>query len=617
MLKEKHFYEFGDCRVEPDERIVLRDGRRLALTGKAFDLLVILLKHHGELVRKSELISELWPDVNVGEENNLNVQMSAIRKAIGDRHVETVSKAGYRFTTPVVERTDALGADSATVVPKSNRLIWLLAALLFFVVSGGLYLVFHRAVRGSQPLEATALYERAVEYERVGDDEQALAALDQALALNPRYELACVRAAFLAYDLGQEQEANGYLARCGATEASDEALRLKAQGLAEALGDNSSRALETYQLLIDRYPKDTDALYRFADLATDKDRLDEAEKALQQCLSVETDDRYCRLQLMYVKIKQNRFEDVLSQARTLPANLRDYPWFEEPVGVALFGKGQLDDAKRVFGRLSESQQRLHGTAYFTAAKEWLADLLLYQGRVKEATRRIEQIAGTSANAQSRAGSLAYLAQIYLLTGDHTQARRFADQTASVAAAEPPALVQAALVLASLGDSPGVQRLLKLHSDMTHNPLSTKNDHLIRGVLAVAQGDARGGVDEIRLAKDLDPRDEEATFQLATAYFQAGDYESALKMFQAVNELRGAVLLDDVPLLLPLSKYWIAQCYERLGSWDPARSSYVELAALWSGADEDLRRRFLKEEGGKPSRKRPTKGFPAKSEERSD
>lgn len=65
MLKKKHFYEFDDFRVEPEERIIVRAGKRLPLSGKAYDVLVMLLRHHGRLVRRDQLILEVWPDIIV------------------------------------------------------------------------------------------------------------------------------------------------------------------------------------------------------------------------------------------------------------------------------------------------------------------------------------------------------------------------------------------------------------------------------------------------------------------------------------------------------------------------------------------------------------------------
>jgi TolB-like protein/tetratricopeptide (TPR) repeat protein len=94
----------GSFRVEPREGRVLRDGRPVALTPKAFDLLVLLMSRHGCLVRREELLSTLWPDTFV-DESNLTGAIWAVRKVLGHdrRWIETVPKQGYRFVGPVHE----------------------------------------------------------------------------------------------------------------------------------------------------------------------------------------------------------------------------------------------------------------------------------------------------------------------------------------------------------------------------------------------------------------------------------------------------------------------------------------------------------------------------------
>ena len=98
-------YEFGPFRLDPAERLLLRDGQAVALTPKAFDLLVYLVEHHGHLVEKQSLMTALWPDTVV-EEANLAYNVSALRKALGDgredgRFIETVPTRGYRFVARV------------------------------------------------------------------------------------------------------------------------------------------------------------------------------------------------------------------------------------------------------------------------------------------------------------------------------------------------------------------------------------------------------------------------------------------------------------------------------------------------------------------------------------
>src|SRR5260370_17516480 len=97
--------ELGPFCVEANERLLLRDGHPVPLTPKAFDVLMVLLRHSGHLVEKKELIEAVWPTSFV-EEGNLSVMIHALRKAFGSDHrdhtyIETVSKRGYRFAAEV------------------------------------------------------------------------------------------------------------------------------------------------------------------------------------------------------------------------------------------------------------------------------------------------------------------------------------------------------------------------------------------------------------------------------------------------------------------------------------------------------------------------------------
>ena len=70
----------------PDERILLKDGQPVALTPKAFDLLVFLATNPGRLLTKDEILQGVWPDAVV-EESNLAYHVFAIRKALGTARI--------------------------------------------------------------------------------------------------------------------------------------------------------------------------------------------------------------------------------------------------------------------------------------------------------------------------------------------------------------------------------------------------------------------------------------------------------------------------------------------------------------------------------------------------
>ena len=102
----KEIFEFGKFRLDVREHVLERTdcGDRVALPDKAFDTLCILVRNHGRLVEKDHLLSSVWADSFV-EENNLNKSIHAIRKALGEngdlKFIETVKKHGFRFVADV------------------------------------------------------------------------------------------------------------------------------------------------------------------------------------------------------------------------------------------------------------------------------------------------------------------------------------------------------------------------------------------------------------------------------------------------------------------------------------------------------------------------------------
>jgi pimeloyl-ACP methyl ester carboxylesterase/DNA-binding winged helix-turn-helix (wHTH) protein len=98
-------FEFGAFRLEVGERRLLCDGRPVPLRTKVFDTLQVLVENAGRLLTKDELMQSIWPDSTV-EENNLNHNISVLRRALGERatgqdFIETVPRVGYRFVSEV------------------------------------------------------------------------------------------------------------------------------------------------------------------------------------------------------------------------------------------------------------------------------------------------------------------------------------------------------------------------------------------------------------------------------------------------------------------------------------------------------------------------------------
>lgn len=104
-LPEDRVYRFDDFAADPVRRVLLRGGVNVAVTPKAFSILLVLLERQGRVVAKEELIRQVWASAHVSDAN-LTQNVSSLRKALGERagegrYVVTVPGQGYCFAAPV------------------------------------------------------------------------------------------------------------------------------------------------------------------------------------------------------------------------------------------------------------------------------------------------------------------------------------------------------------------------------------------------------------------------------------------------------------------------------------------------------------------------------------
>jgi len=109
---------FGEFRIDTGRRLLLRNGQAIPLTPKVFDTLLYLVKNRGLVIAKDDLMAAVWPDTVV-EENNLNQNISTLRRALGEsrgenRYIATLPGRGYRFVADVL--TEVGEADASTQV---------------------------------------------------------------------------------------------------------------------------------------------------------------------------------------------------------------------------------------------------------------------------------------------------------------------------------------------------------------------------------------------------------------------------------------------------------------------------------------------------------------------
>jgi len=116
-------YRFGVFEADGRTGELRKQGRALKLRGRPFDILLLLLNRHGDLISRDELRQQLWPaDTFVDFDHGLNSAMNRLREALGDsadspRFIETLPKRGYRFIVPVelIDRLQSGRADRVDV----------------------------------------------------------------------------------------------------------------------------------------------------------------------------------------------------------------------------------------------------------------------------------------------------------------------------------------------------------------------------------------------------------------------------------------------------------------------------------------------------------------------
>lgn len=123
---ESKGFEFEGFRIDPAKRLLFgADDLTVPLMPKAFDTLLLLVEHSGEVLEKDLLLSRIWPDTVV-EENNLTQNISVLRKALGEkpgehRFIVTVPGRGYKFVAETREVVPTTASDFPKIEHSSKE----------------------------------------------------------------------------------------------------------------------------------------------------------------------------------------------------------------------------------------------------------------------------------------------------------------------------------------------------------------------------------------------------------------------------------------------------------------------------------------------------------------
>jgi DNA-binding winged helix-turn-helix (wHTH) protein len=120
------FLRFGPFVVDQQRQEVTKNGVRLKLQGKVYQVLIALLEKPGEVVTREELRQRLWPaDTHVNYDANVNTTVNKLRQVLGDSSdnpifIETVPRRGYCLVAHP-ERTEASPAPALAEVSEISK----------------------------------------------------------------------------------------------------------------------------------------------------------------------------------------------------------------------------------------------------------------------------------------------------------------------------------------------------------------------------------------------------------------------------------------------------------------------------------------------------------------
>jgi DNA-binding winged helix-turn-helix (wHTH) protein len=384
MLREKmEIYEFGRFRLNVSERkLLLLDGAACgSLPEKAFLTLVHLVRHGGTLVKREELLTAVWPDTIV-EENNVGKAVHILRHFLdgtsGAMLIETVPKYGYRFVADVTKIEEEGNANSNTTEgsPKFS-----------FGRSEAHNLYLRGKIKGS-----------SVKRE---ETEAAIKLLEGAVKIDPNFAEAYAQLARayirMAFNFSEEDERKRFLE--DAEMAIEEALTLQpdlaeghfARGLIIWTHGNRfphQQAIQSYKRSLGSDPNADETHHQLSMVYGHIGLLDQALKSVKRAIEINPNNTMARFRVTNYLAWQLKSEKALSVLKTVPSDVS--PLLVERIRAEiLIQLGRLDSALKIVDEYLADHPRDEGGS-FTSVR---ALILVKAGRGQEAEEAINRAAG--------------------------------------------------------------------------------------------------------------------------------------------------------------------------------------------------------------------------------
>lgn len=343
MSREKsEIYEFGEFRLNVGEhRLEMICGEvNGSLPEKAFQTLVVLLRNSGTLVTKEGLLSAVWPDAIV-EENNLGKAIHAVRQFLGAHsrdhiYIETIPKHGYRFVADVARIYDH---ETSRVTDSSS--------------SSGVF-------PGGSP--AYDLYMRGkvkAGSENPADTDDAIKVLEAAVAIDPYHAAAYAQLArayntrsfkFTSRSEGKVLQENADVAVAKALDLDPNLAEAHfARGLilwTKSKGFPHEQSIISFTRALELTPNDDEIHHQLSMVYSHVGLLDEAQEHVAKAIEINPNNTMARFRIGVFTAWQCNFEKALAILKTVPGDVS--PMLVDRVRAeVLIQLGRFDDAEAI------------------------------------------------------------------------------------------------------------------------------------------------------------------------------------------------------------------------------------------------------------------------------
>jgi tetratricopeptide (TPR) repeat protein len=432
-------------------------------------------------------------------------------------------------------------------------------------------------------LEVVRDYAAAMNALANGRFEDARTSFEQAIALDPRFGLAHAGLAIASANLGNQQDAERYVAEAMKyVDAMTERERFRTRGLYYLVTSDYPSCVKEYGALVARFKADAAARNNAALCSTRLRDLATATAQMREAIAILPNRALYRVNAALYAAYAGDFaaaETAAIEARTLR------PFGFVPLGFAQVALGRLDDARATLEEFSKVD-----TVGSSHAASGLADIAAYEGRFEQAVTLL----GAGVNADLAAGQpdraaakLAAIAYSEMSRGNEAAATAAAD--AALAQARTAKIrFLAARIYAEAGAADKATELAgELRTSLQAE--SRAYAKIIAGEIALAAGDyvvAIAALDEANALLDTWI----GHYTLGRAYLAAGAYPQADSEFDRCVTRRGealALFLDEEPTFAfyPRVEYYRGRVHEALGS-SRFTESYQRFLDIRGAANED-------------------------------